>query len=66
MQGSDPFQRFASAGLQTLGIEFDEAEMAVLGYADGIYRPHIDALMDADLDMVRPEVGIDLGSPPRE
>jgi len=65
MQGSDPFARFASAGLETLGIEADEAELTVIGVADGLYRPHIEALLAADLDGVEPETSIDLGSAPR-
>jgi hypothetical protein len=65
MQGTDPFERFAVSGLEMLGIEADEAELAVIGVADGIYRRHIEALLAANLDGVEPEPRIDLGSAPR-
>jgi hypothetical protein len=64
MQGSDGFQRFASAGLERLGIEAEDAELAVMGVVDSIYRPHIDSLLDADLDAVEPEPRIDLSRRP--
>jgi hypothetical protein len=64
MQGSDPFDRFARAGLELLGTEADQAELTVIGVVDEIYRPHIEALLAAQLDDVEPEVDQDLGSAP--
>jgi hypothetical protein len=65
MQGSDGFERFAAGGFELLGIEPDEAELRVMQVADSIYRPHIDALLRADLDGVEPEPEIDLSRPPQ-
>ena len=53
MQGGDGFQTFA------------RAELAVIEAADSLYRPHLDALLAADLDEVEPEPGIDPSRPPR-
>jgi hypothetical protein len=65
MQGSDGFERFAAGGFVLLGMEPDEVELRVMEVADSIYRPHIDALLRADLDWVEPEPHIDLSRPPR-
>jgi hypothetical protein len=59
MQGSDGFQRFAGAGLELLGIDADEIELAVMEAASTLYRPNLDALLEADLDDIEPEVHID-------
>jgi hypothetical protein len=64
MQGSDGFQRFARAGMERLGLDAEEAELAVMEVVDSIYRPHIEALLAADLDRVAPEPGIDLSRRP--
>ena len=64
MQGSDGFQRFAVAGLERVGIEADDAELAVMEVADSLYGPSIDSLLAADLDEVEPEPRIDLSRPP--
>jgi hypothetical protein len=65
MQGGDGFQTFAKTGLARLGIEVDDVELAVIEAADSLYRPHLDALLAADLDDVEPEPEIDLSEPPR-
>jgi hypothetical protein len=65
MQGNDGLQRFLAGGFERLGIEADETELVVMAVADSIYRPHIDALLEADLDDVAPEPRIDLSQPPR-
>jgi hypothetical protein len=65
MQGGDGFQTFARTGLERLGVEVDDAELAVIEAADSLYRPRLDALMEADLDEVAPEPHIDLADPPR-
>jgi len=64
MQGSDGFERFVEAGFELLGIEADKVELRVVGAADSLYRPRIDALIEADLDGVDPEPDIDLSRPP--
>ncbi len=60
--GSEPF---VSAGLELLGVSADEAELAVIEAVDGIYRPLVDALIEADLDGIEPEPGEDLSRGPR-
>jgi hypothetical protein len=65
MQGGDGFQTFAKTGLERLGIEVDDVELAVIEAADSLYRPRLDALLDADLDDVEPEPDIHLSEPPR-
>jgi len=64
MQGKDGFDRFAAGGLELLGLEADEAERAVMGAVDAIYRPHVEALLEADLDDIVPEPRIDLSKSP--
>jgi hypothetical protein len=65
MQGGDGFQTFVKTGLERLGIEVDDVELAVIEAADSLYRPHLDALLAADVDDVEPEPEIDLSEPPR-
>jgi hypothetical protein len=47
------------AGLEVLGYEVDETEMAVMRVADGIYGPRLRALVDADLTRVWAEPDLD-------
>jgi hypothetical protein len=65
MQGNDGLQSFLAGGFELAGIEADETELAVMAVAESIYRPHIEALLEADLDDVAPEPEIDLSQPPR-
>jgi hypothetical protein len=58
-------ERFVVGGLATLGIDADEAEMAVIRVADALYRPLIEKLLADELDGVAPEPGIDVSGPPR-
>jgi hypothetical protein len=55
---------FVGAGLQLLDLEASEAEIAVIEAAYGLYSPEIDRLLDAELDGVDPEPGVDLSQPP--
>jgi hypothetical protein len=57
-------QRFVRAGLELLDLEASESEIAVIEAADGLYRPTIESLLEAELDGVDPERGIDLSRPP--
>jgi hypothetical protein len=56
--------RFARAGLELVGLEADEAELAVIEAADALYRPLTDALIEAELDGVEPEPDADMSHPP--
>lgn len=66
MHGGEGFLRFVRTGFELLGIEADEAELAVIGVADSLYRPHTEALLDADLDDVAPEPELDPSAAPPE
>jgi hypothetical protein len=57
-------QRFARTGLELLDLEASEAEIAVIEAADGLYRPVIDRLLEAELDGIDPEPGTDMSQPP--
>jgi hypothetical protein len=63
MDRSASFDGFVPAGLASLGIEADDAELAVMRAAHELYWPAIAALLDLDLP-VRPEAAPDLSGPP--
>jgi hypothetical protein len=47
------------AGLEVLGYEVDERELAVMRVAEGVYGPQLDALVAADLRDVWTEPDMD-------
>jgi hypothetical protein len=47
-----------------LGHELDDAELAVMRVADGVYGPQLRALVAADLTAVWPEPDMDPGRAP--
>jgi hypothetical protein len=59
----DP-EDFVPAGLASLGIEFDEVELAVMQSAHQTYGPAIAALLELDLSSVAPEPAADLSRGP--
>jgi hypothetical protein len=59
----DP-EAFVPAGLASLGIEFDEVELAVMRAAHETYWPAIAELLELDLSGVDPEPAADLSRPP--
>jgi hypothetical protein len=56
--------RFVDAGLELLDLDADESEIAVIEAADGLYRPVIERLLEAELDGIEPEPGTDMSRPP--
>jgi hypothetical protein len=58
-------QRFVRAGLELLDLDADDAEIAVIEAADGLYRPVITSLLEAELDGVHPEPEADMSRPPK-
>ena len=58
-------ERFVRSGLELLDLEATEAEMAVIEAADGLYRPLLDGLIEAELDGIDPESGADMSQGPR-
>jgi hypothetical protein len=61
---SSPAARFARIGLELLDLDAADAEIAVIEAVDSLYRPLIDALLEAELDPIPPEPGPDLSRPP--
>ena len=54
------------AGLEVLGYEVDESEMAVMRVADGVYGPRLRALVQADLTNVWAEPDLDPSRAPSD
>ena len=65
MEGSDPFERYVRSSFEMLGLEVDEIQLAIMRAADTAYRPHIDDLIEADLEGTSPEPDADFSKPPR-
>ena len=66
MSPESAFQSYLEGALETLGIEADETERLVMAGVYDLYQPGLQALVDADLDEVEPELRIDLSqAPPR-
>jgi hypothetical protein len=57
--------RFVCAGLEMLDLETGEPELAVIEAVDALYGPPLRALVEAELDGIGPEAGIDLSHAPR-
>jgi len=55
---------FIAAGLDSLGIEADEAELAVMAAVDLVFGPPIRQLVDFDVSSVAPERDLDLSRAP--
>jgi hypothetical protein len=55
----DAFELHIRAGLEVLGHDVDESELAVMRVADGVYGPQLRALVAADLADVWPEPDLD-------
>jgi hypothetical protein len=66
MEAPDPFEVYVRSSFERLGLGVDETELAVMRAADAIYRPHIDALIEADLEGTSPEPDADFSKPPRK
>jgi hypothetical protein len=47
------------ASLHVLGYDVDDAELAVMRVADGVYGPQLRALVNADLSVVWAEPDMD-------
>ena len=58
-------RRYVQAGLEPLGLELSEAQLAVIEAVIAIYQPLIEALMTAELADVEPEPGADMSAAPR-
>jgi hypothetical protein len=60
----NPVGPFARAGLELIDLDASDAEIAVIEAVDGLYRPLIEGLLQAELDAIDPEPGTDLSSAP--
>jgi hypothetical protein len=66
MEGEAAFRSYLASALELLGIEADETERMVMAGVWSVYEPGMEALRDADLDEVEPELRADLShAPPR-
>ena len=57
-------EAFLTGGLATLGIEFDEVEMAVMAATHELYWPPIAQFLEIDLSAVEPEPKADMSRAP--
>ncbi len=62
----DAFERHVRAGLEQLGYDVDESELAVMRVADGVYGPQLRALVEADLRAAWPEPDLDPSRAPSD
>jgi len=58
------FERWARAGLEMIGIEPSDGDLAVMVAVQEIYRPDMEALIAADLAKVAAERDEDLSRAP--
>jgi hypothetical protein len=58
-------KRYVQAGLDLIGLDASEAELAVVEAADSLYRPLIESLLEDELDGVEPDFAPDMSGPPR-
>ena len=66
MEGESAFQGYLNGALETFGIKADEDERAVMMGVWSLYEPGMEALRDADLDGIEPELHPDLSKPPAQ
>ena len=64
MDEQQKFEFLVRESLARRGIEVDETDIAVIGAAEAIYGPEIDALLAADLSDIEPELELDPGRAP--
>lgn len=62
----DTFEQHVRAGLELLGYEVDETELAVMRVADGVYGPQLRELTEADLTAVWTEPDFDPSRAPTD
>jgi hypothetical protein len=55
----DAFEQHVRAGLELLGHEVDDTELAIMRVADGVYGPRLRALVEADLREIWTEPDFD-------
>jgi hypothetical protein len=65
MEATDSNGDFVAAGLASLGIEADEADLATIAAVHGLFWPPIRDLLALDLSEVPPERSPDLSRAPR-
>ena len=63
--GGSEFVALARASLARLGLDADEAQLAVMAAAEAIFAPRVAELMQADLSDIPLELDEDLTRAPR-
>jgi hypothetical protein len=61
----DALESYVRAGLELMGDEADDVDIAVIRAADAVYGPAMRALDEADLTHVMPEPDLDPARAPR-
>jgi hypothetical protein len=64
MHAAGDFDAFVPAGLTSLGIEFDDVDLAVMRAMHELYWPAIAGVLDLDFSAVEPEVNADMSRAP--
>ena len=62
----DAGRQYVVAGLDVLGVEAAEDELAVIQAVDAVYGPALEALMAEGFDDIEHEPGADMSRPPRD
>jgi hypothetical protein len=60
----DAFEQFARGGLEWLGLEASDTDLAIMGYIDGVFGAELHALLEADMTGWWPENAFDPGRAP--
>jgi hypothetical protein len=60
------FQEYARVALGRMGIDVDEADLAVMGVAESVYGPEREALLAADFSHVPYEHDLDPSRAPSD
>jgi hypothetical protein len=58
-------RRYVVAGLEVLGVDAGEDEIAVIEAVDAVYGPSLEALLADEFDGILHEPGADMSKPPR-
>jgi hypothetical protein len=55
----DAFEQFARGGLEWLGMEANDTDVAIMRYIDAVFGPELRALLEADMTGWWPENDFD-------
>lgn len=61
---ADTFDTYVIGGLDAMGLDADEVDLAVMAAAHNLWWPAIEELLSIDFDAVEPEQPLDLSRAP--